>query len=304
METVIHDDIYYIINKDKEGLKNLMYMNNLKIGRLHYKTCIQNLSFDCLEWINARTQSKQLFKHIIYYSNTENDCIELLKWYARKNYYKCCEQFRYVTVKEYLRVFKYMISNGWKYYPVVMDYILRNNSKIFLKAFYDSKNININSPNNVYRSCGSGDFNFYKYYIKLTEPIVRTDLDYALCAYNGHLKFFEELENCNLRGIIYPLPNYTVPFFAAAGGHLDLLKFSFEHNYHNGKLYFKRINPDIEDISTLMFGRSEMSEILIKYLYNDNFNPICKIMDIAELLNKLDCYNYLIENMKNNLNFE
>jgi hypothetical protein len=321
-------ELNHIINKNSESLKNYLRAYKIKITDAHFKCCIQHLSLECLEWIQYKVKSKHLFRYIVLYSkndddcnkllmwyntknyiknhelfkriiykvNNEDECIKLLFWYNKRKYFKCYEQFEYVIIKDYIQAFKYMINNGWAYRSIVISYILRNNSKLFLKTFHDIKSININSYDNIYNACYSGNFKFYKYYITLINPYVRTDLDYAACAYNGHLSFFEELENSNCKGLIYPIPNYSVPFFAAAGGHLDLLKFSIKNGYHNNKLYFKKVNPDINDIAIKILGKGELSsEILIDYLYNDNFDIIYKIMDIAELLGNWDCYNYLSE---------
>ena len=289
-----NNEFQLIKDDNRTEFINFVCNNKVKLIINHYIHCIGHLSFNCLDWIHIKMRDSRLCKYIIFNSKNDNDCIELLKWYAQKKLLKYPKHLKYVIFGDRLSVFRFMINSGWKYKNDLMNYILKYNAANILTCLHKIKCVNIYSHNNVYYACQRGNFQFYKYYIDLTQTHIRTDLDYASCAYRGHLQFFKDLENERLRGIIYPIPNCTVPFFAAAGGHLELLKFSIEKNYHKNALHFKKVNPDIRDIFTSIFGnnRNISCQFLIDYLYNDKFIPLHKMMDIAELSN-LSCWEFL-----------
>jgi hypothetical protein len=266
-----------------------------------YKISIENFSIKNLDNVHNKLRSKHLFKYIINYSSNDEKMSKILDWYVSKKLYKCVKHYKYIIMRDNLNIFTYMFKNGWRTNETVNISILKYNAKKLLYFLYNLRLFNIYDPNNIYYCCFFGDINFYKYYISLTNTYLRTNLDYAMCAYNGNLKFFKQLEKDKLKGIIYDISNCSVPFFAACGGHYKLLKFSINKNYHKNKLHNSYVNPDISDLIGYIFGKSKLyTEFFINYLYQDEIISIDKMIDFAELSNNLLCYNYLME-YKNNV---
>lgn len=291
---------YALLNDSTYILDELVKYRTIRLIEEYYKYAVMSGCITVMNWLWSKLKCRRTMYYILNYSKDSNTKERLIRWLSIITENKHPREFRPVFYRDDIQIFKLMLELGWYYNHQSVYEILRYGCYNIFKYIQKLKikycaPFDVYDKNNLYHVCASGDFKFYMYYNRLNLNCNHTDLDYSLPAYLGYLTFFTQLEQYRKKYPDFPAPNWTVPFFAAANGKLDLLKFCINRGYHNNALFSANFVPDISEVFLRIFGtRNSGLSLFIKYLYSTNYSVMNKIIDIAELGNHTTCTYYLL----------